>query len=82
MSKPKPQKMETLLMRETPPLDASPRQTRQWLENALVHQDGGYMEQCAWLFNETAKNDLAGNIRGMHTMTRVRTAVEQHRTDE
>ena len=40
------------------------------------------MEQCAWLFNETAKNDLAGNIRGMHTMTRVRTAVEQHRTYE
>ena len=64
------------------PLDASPRKTRQLLENALVHQEGGYMEQCAWLFNETAKNDLAGNIRGMHTMTRVRTAVEQHRTYE
>jgi hypothetical protein len=57
------------------PLNMSPTQTLQLLEKALVHHDGGYREQCAWLFNETAKNDLVGNIRGTHT-TKVQSAVE------
>ena len=62
------------------PLNASPRKTRWLLEKALEHPDGGYVEKCGWLFNEVAKNDLVGNIRGIHTMTKVQSAVERHRT--
>jgi hypothetical protein len=62
------------------PLNASPRKMRQLLEKALEHPDGGYVEKCGWLFNEIAKNDLVGNIRGTHTMTKVQSAVERHQT--
>ena len=58
-------KHETIL-----PLDASPRRTRQLLEKAIEHPDGGYVEQCGWLFNEIAKDDLVGHIRGIWTVTR------------
>jgi hypothetical protein len=60
-------KKGTLRQETISPLDTSPVRTRELLKNSLDHRDDEYVEQCAGFFNEVAKDDLVGKIRGLWT---------------
>ena len=47
------------------PEELSPSKISALLSKALEDAEGSHLEECGWLFNAIAKDDLVGNIRGL-----------------